>query len=110
MTENYQCYPSTGNVIYTDSNNSISDKANTRMSIKSAESDIRCSLRNFDHYSVYRSEVVQSMKFCILSSVSESNSFVLMSSRGSIQYLKVWPKIMKNKSCPRHYFQLSDKS
>ncbi|GFY19752.1 RNase H domain-containing protein [Trichonephila clavipes] len=57
--------------------------------------DVKISIRNPDHCSVFRSEliVISGAHDHVLNSYKDS-IWILTDSRSSIQYLKNWPKIM----------------
>ncbi|GFS47434.1 RNase H domain-containing protein [Trichonephila clavipes] len=61
------------------------------------ENDVKISIRNPDHCSVFRSELIASSGALDHALISYKDSiWILTDSRSPIQYLKNWPKIMES--------------
>ncbi|GFT02217.1 RNase H domain-containing protein [Trichonephila clavipes] len=82
-------------IIYTDGSRSDTGRAGSGIFSNTPESDVKFSIRNPDHCTVFRLELiaVSSALDHALSSHKDS-IWILSDSRSSIQYLKNWPKIM----------------
>ncbi|KFM63752.1 Phosphate-regulating neutral endopeptidase, partial [Stegodyphus mimosarum] len=87
--------PAQALVIYTDGSRSDKGRAGSGIYCNTPEGDIRCSIRNSDHCSVFRSELIairKALDYALCSSIGIT--WILTGSRSSIQYLKNWPKIV----------------
>ncbi|GFX90506.1 RNase H domain-containing protein [Trichonephila clavipes] len=87
--------PNQALIIYTDGNRSDTGRAGTGIFSNTPGNDVKISIRNPDHCSVFRSEVIaiSGVLDHALNSYKDS-IWILTDSRSSIQYLKNWPKIM----------------
>ncbi|GFU79411.1 RNase H domain-containing protein [Trichonephila clavipes] len=81
-------------IIYTDGSRSDTGRAGSGTFSNTPENDVKISIRNPDHYSVFRSELIAISGALdhALNSYKDS-IWILTDSRSSIQYLKNWPKI-----------------
>ncbi|GFS62510.1 RNase H domain-containing protein [Trichonephila clavipes] len=81
-------------IIYTDGS-SKTDRAGSGIFSNTPGNDVKISIRNPDHCSVFRSELIAISGTLdhALNSYKDS-IWILTDSRGFIQYLKNWPKIM----------------
>ncbi|GFT16708.1 ribonuclease H1 [Trichonephila clavipes] len=82
-------------IIYTDGSRSDTGRAGSGIFCNTPGNDVKISIRNPDHCSVFRSEhiVISGALDHALNSYKDSIC-ILTGSRSSIQYLKNWPKIM----------------
>ncbi|GFX96356.1 RNase H domain-containing protein [Trichonephila clavipes] len=82
-------------IIYTDGSRSDTGRAGSGIFSNTPEYDVKISIRNPDHCSVFRSELIAISGALdhALNSYKDS-IWILTDSRSSIQYLKNWPKIM----------------
>ncbi|GFV00610.1 RNase H domain-containing protein [Trichonephila clavipes] len=82
-------------IVYTDGSRSDTGRAGSGIFSNIPGNDVKISIRNPDHCSVFRSELIAISGALdhALNSYKES-IWILTDSRCSIQYLKYWPKIM----------------
>ncbi|GFV84672.1 RNase H domain-containing protein [Trichonephila clavipes] len=82
-------------IIYTDGSRSDTDRVGSGIFCNTPGNDVKISIRNPDHCSVFRLELidVSGVLDHALNSYKDS-IWILTDSRSSIQYLKNWPKIM----------------
>ncbi|GFS98524.1 RNase H domain-containing protein [Trichonephila clavipes] len=84
-------------IIYTDGSRSDTGSAGSGIFSNTPGNDVKISIRNPDHCSVFRSELIAISGALdhALNSYKDS-IWILTNSRSSIQYLKNWPKIIDN--------------
>ncbi|GFU40554.1 RNase H domain-containing protein [Trichonephila clavipes] len=82
-------------IIYTDGSRSDTGRAGSGIFSNTPGNDVKISIRNPDHCSVFRLELIAISG--ALNSYKDS-IWILTDSRSSIQYLKNWPKIMDSTS------------
>ncbi|KFM59141.1 hypothetical protein X975_26775, partial [Stegodyphus mimosarum] len=88
--------PAQALVIYTDGSRSDKDRAGSSIYSNTPEGAIRCSIKNSDHCSVFRSELIAISKALDYALCSSSEIiWILTDSRSSSQYLKNWPKMFR---------------
>ncbi|GFX43000.1 putative RNA-directed DNA polymerase from transposon BS [Trichonephila clavipes] len=82
-------------IIYTDGSRSDTGRAGSGIFSNTPRNDVKISIRNPDHCSVFRSELIAISGALDHALNSYKDSIrILTDSRSSIQYLKNWPKIM----------------
>ncbi|GFW01904.1 RNase H domain-containing protein [Trichonephila clavipes] len=82
-------------IIYTDGSRSDTGRAGSGIFSNTPGNDVKISIRNPDHCSVFRSELIAisgALDHALNS--YKDNIWILTDSRSSTQYLKNWPKIM----------------
>ncbi|GFS73539.1 RNase H domain-containing protein [Trichonephila clavipes] len=84
-------------IIYTDGSRSDTGRAGSGIFSNTPGNDVKISIRNPDHCSVFRSELIAISGALdhALNSYKDS-IWILTDTRSSIQYLKNWPNIMDN--------------
>ncbi|GFX31374.1 RNase H domain-containing protein [Trichonephila clavipes] len=82
-------------IVYTDGSRSDTGRAGSGIFSNTPGNDVKISIRNSNHCSVFRSELIAISGALdhALNSYKDS-IWILTDSRSSIQYLKNWPKIM----------------
>ncbi|GFU94947.1 RNase H domain-containing protein [Trichonephila clavipes] len=82
-------------IIYTDASRSDTGRTGSGIFSNTPGNDVKISIRNPDHFSVFRSELIAVR--CALDHALNSykdNNWILTDSRSFVQYLKNWAKIM----------------
>ncbi|GFY12661.1 RNase H domain-containing protein [Trichonephila clavipes] len=82
-------------IIYTDGSRSDTGRTGSGIFTNTPGNDVKISIRNPDHCSVFRSELI-AINGALDHALNSYNDsiWILTDSRSSIQYLKNWPKIM----------------
>ncbi|GFV82212.1 RNase H domain-containing protein [Trichonephila clavipes] len=87
--------PNQALIVYTDGSRSDTGRAGSGIFSNTPGNDAKISIRNSDHCSVFRSELIAiSGAFDHALNSYKDIIWILTDSRSSIQYLKNWPKIM----------------
>ncbi|GFS59536.1 putative RNA-directed DNA polymerase from transposon BS [Trichonephila clavipes] len=82
-------------IVYTDGSCSDTGRAGSGIFSNTPGNDVKISIRNSDHCSVFRSELI-AIRGALDHALNSYNDsiWILTDSRSSIQYLKNWPKII----------------
>ncbi|GFU89209.1 RNase H domain-containing protein [Trichonephila clavipes] len=84
-------------IIYTDGSCSDAGRTGSGIFSNTPGNDVKISIRNSDHCSVFRSELIANSGALDYGLNSNKDSiWILTDSRSSIQYLKNWPKIVNS--------------